>query len=68
MKFEELTEEEQKFLMRYRALPQEKKKQLWQELALRGVVIEATDSEQAEAIRARHAGLFDEMQAAQVLK
>ena len=30
--------------------------------------INTINSEQAEAIRARHAGLFDEMQAAQVLK
>lgn len=42
--FEELTDEEKKFIQKYRALTPGKKMQLWQELALRGVVIGAADN------------------------
>lgn len=42
--FENLTDEEKKFVQKYRALPPEKKRRLWQELALRGVVIGAADN------------------------
>lgn len=42
--FEELTDEEKKFIQKYRALTTENKMQLWQELALRGVVIGAADN------------------------
>lgn len=45
--FDELTEAEQKMILKYRSLTQEQKAELWRELALCGAVVEASDHDTA---------------------